>query len=218
MYGLKWKVLTSWSRFSTRETTDMHPHRETPISMICHRGVILVKTISYMFTSLVACHVMTHQPLYFIMQCTWTMVTWHDDSSRRNLFLEDYPISASLFVFRGSNTKLFFAICLLYFRDMLWHHRNIRTHLTTNTRPPNDITSFAHLLCSHTCIPPHSTWHHDTLPHIGHAPCDWSPALVAHMKSYSFHLTSPSLRSSARTLGHACLYKGLICTCQPWYC
>ena len=57
MYGLKWNVLTSWSRFSTREYTDTHTHRETPISMICDRGVILLKTISYNFTSLVACQV-----------------------------------------------------------------------------------------------------------------------------------------------------------------
>ena len=141
MYGLKWKVLTSWSRFSTREHTDTHPHRETAISMICHRGVILVKTISYILTSLVACHVMTHQPLYFIVFYGSTLITWHDDSSRRNLFLEDYPISASVFVFRGSNTKLFFTICLLYFRDMLWLERNTPTHLTTNTRPTNDDTS-----------------------------------------------------------------------------
>ena len=136
MYGHKWKGLTSWSRFSTRETTDTHPHRETPMSMIWHRGVM--KTISYIFTSLVACHVMTHQPLYFIVFFGSTVITWHDDSSRRNLFLEDYPISASVCVFRGSNTKLFFAIYLLYFRHMLWHDRNITTHLTLDTRPMND--------------------------------------------------------------------------------
>ena len=96
-------------------------------------------------------HVMTHQPLYFIVFYGSTVITWHYDSSRRNLFLEDYPISASRFVFRGSNTKLFFTICLLYFSDMLWHDRNITTHLTRDTRPSNDITSFSHLLCSHTC-------------------------------------------------------------------
>ena len=141
IYGLKWKGSTSWSRFSTREHTDMHPLQSRPEWVICHRGVILVITISYIFTPLVACQVITPRPLYINMHFTWTMVTGHDDSSRWNLFLEEYPISASLFVFRSSNTKLSFTIYLLYFRDMLWHECNITTHLTTNTRPPNDITS-----------------------------------------------------------------------------
>ena len=140
MYGVKWKALTSWSRFSTREHCHAPNRRDTNF-MFCHRGVIYLKTISHIFTSLVECNVMTHQPLYIIMHFTLTMVTWHDDSSRRNLFLEDYPISAFLFVFPGSNTKLFLAIYLLYFRDMLWHDRNTPTHLTSDMRPLNDITS-----------------------------------------------------------------------------
>ena len=88
MYGLKWKVVTSWSRFSTRAHTDTHPHRETHISMICHRGVILAKTISYIITSLVVCHVMTHQPLYFIVFYGSTVITWHigiDKRKTRNI-------------------------------------------------------------------------------------------------------------------------------------
>ena len=96
---------------------------------------------------------------WLINRFPWTMVTWHYDSSRRNLFLEDYHISASLFVFRGSNTKLFFAIYLLYFYYMLWHERNTPTHLTSDMRLLNDITSFSHLLCSYTCIHSLSTWH-----------------------------------------------------------
>ena len=61
--------------------------------MMNHRGGIM-KTIS--------------GPLYMIVFYGSTLITRHDDSSRSNLFLEDYPISASLFVFRGSNTKFFF--------------------------------------------------------------------------------------------------------------
>ena len=57
MYGLKWKVLASWLLFFTREPADLQPERETSISMLCDRGVILMKTISYIFTSLVACYV-----------------------------------------------------------------------------------------------------------------------------------------------------------------
>ena len=72
--------------------------------MMTHRGGIL-KTISL--------------PLYMIVFYGSTLITGHDDSSRRNLFLEDYPISASLIVFHGANTKLFFGIYLLYFREML---------------------------------------------------------------------------------------------------
>ena len=71
MYGLKCKGLASWSRFSTREHTDTHPHRETSIPMLCHRGGIM-KTIS--------------RPLYFIVFYDSTVITWQDDSSRRNLF------------------------------------------------------------------------------------------------------------------------------------
>ena len=78
---------------------------------------------------------------WLISRFTRTMDTCHDDASRRNLFLEDYPISASLFVFRGSNTKLFFTIYILYFRHMLWLERNTPTHLTSDTRPTNDNTS-----------------------------------------------------------------------------
>ena len=54
MYAFKWKVLTSWSQFSTREHIDTHPHRETLISMISHRVVLLMKTLSYIFSSLFA--------------------------------------------------------------------------------------------------------------------------------------------------------------------
>ena len=57
MYGFKWKVVTSWLRLSTWVHVDMHPDREKSISMFCDRGVILLKTISNIFPSLVACHV-----------------------------------------------------------------------------------------------------------------------------------------------------------------
>ena len=182
-----------------------------------------MKTISYIFTSLVACQcfmwwlisrftslrtlheqwtraMMTHragifktisQPLYFIVVYGSTVVSWHDESSPKNLFLEEYPISPSLFVFRGSNTKLFSTIYLLYFYDMLWDDRNIRTHLTTNhalhmTSP----LTHPHRLCSPTRKSPHSTWHDDNSSHIGRAPIEWqqltlTPALIAHMKTPS---------------------------------
>ena len=186
--------------------------------MICHRGVILVKTISYIFTSLVACHVRTNRPLYFIMQFTWIMVRCHDDSSRRNLFLEDYPISASLFVFRGSNTKLFFGFYLLYCRDMLWHHRNMKIH--QDSRRLNDITSHTctarthgNLLTPLDIVTPHVT--SDIRPPNDNT--SFSHRLWSQMCRPPPTLTS-SLRSSARTLGHACLYKGVICTCHPWFC
>ena len=179
---------------------------------------------------------------WLISRFTWTMDTWHYDSSRRNLFLEDYPISASLFVFRCSNTKLFFTICLLYFCDMLWHERNTLTHLTTDTLPLNDITSFSLRLCS-----PHSSSHPDTRPpndntsltHTDSAPTHVNLLTRLHITTY--HLTSETRPSSLshtgsdrtyenlhpkwhfhsylpHTLWHACLYKGVICICQVWFC
>ena len=53
-----------------------------------------------------------------ILSCS-TPVTWYYDSAGINLFWENYLITASLFVFPGSNTKLFFAIYLWDFCDML---------------------------------------------------------------------------------------------------
>ena len=136
-YGHVWTQMKGLDELITILQT--RTYWPAPISMICHRGV--VKTISYILTSLVACHVMTHQPLHFIVFYGSTVITWNDDSSRRNLFFEDYPISASVFVFRGYNTTLFVTICLLYFSDMLWLERTTSPHLTSDMRPPNDISS-----------------------------------------------------------------------------
>ena len=163
-----------------------HGHSPTPIEIrfnhLSSRSNIS-ETISYIFTSLVACQVkrddsstaLLHytlymnnghvswwliaeeywklsRPLYYIVFLGSSLITWHDDSSRRNLFLEDYRISASLFGFRGSNTKLFFAIYLLYFRDMLWHDQNITNHLTSHSSPPNENTILTLALVPHMKI------------------------------------------------------------------
>ena len=76
------------------------------------------------------------------------VITWHDASWWRNLFLEKYLISAG-FLFLGSIKKLFYAIYHLYFCDMLRHDRNMTTHLTSEMLRPKDNTSRWQRLCSH---------------------------------------------------------------------
>ena len=162
--------------------------------------------------------VMTHQPLYFILFYGSAMITWHDDSSGRNLYLENYSITASIFVFSGSNTKLFFAIYLLYFRDMLWHDRYMTTHQTRALRMATPLThsgsarTHANLLTPLDIVTPHVT--SEMRPPIDNT--SFSHRLWSQMCKPPPTLTS-SLRSSARTLGDACLYKGVICTCHPWF-
>ena len=128
MYGLPWEGLPSWLRFSTRERAVLRPDREITISMVYDLGVIVMKLSHRPLDWPHA--LMTHrggilktisQQLYYIIFSTSTIITVHDVSSWRNLFLANYLISASLFVFRRSNTKLSFAIYLCYFWHMLRH-------------------------------------------------------------------------------------------------
>ena len=146
--------------------------------------------------------VMRHQPLYIIIFCPRTMVTWHDGSSGRNLFLENYRISASLFVLRGSNIKLFFAIYLFYFSDILRHDRNLIRHhtraLLMTTRLSHTGSGRPHgtLLTRLQIMTIHLT--SGTLP--PNVLSSFSHRLWSHMCTL---LPNPrsSLRSSARTLG-----------------
>ena len=113
-------------------------------------------------------------------------------------FWKTIPL-AHVFVFRGSNTKLFFTICLLYFSDILWDERNTPTHLTSDMHPMNDNISFSLRLWSHACKSPHSTWHHDNSSHLEHTMSEWrhlTPALIAHMKtSFQHDIFTPTFRA-----------------------
>ena len=89
----------------------MHRHPETPISMFCPRGVILVKTISYIFSSLVACHdsyeessaALLHYALY-LKHChvTWWLI-WEESIFWKNLQL------AHLFLCSSAPIQNYFA-------------------------------------------------------------------------------------------------------------
>ena len=171
----------------------MHPHRETTISMFCDGGVILMKTISYIFTSLVACHVMTHQPLYFIVFYGTTVITWHiwiDKRKSRNnethrggiYFWKTIPL-AHLFLCSAAPIQNYFSQFTFYTSFTCSDSNETHQHISHRTRAlwtPSPLTH-PHRLCSPTCKSPHSTWHRETSTHIGHAPCEWSPALFAHM-------------------------------------
>ena len=149
---------------------------------------------------------------------------WSRDSSLRILFLEVYPISASLFLFRGSKIKLFIAIYLWYFCAMLWHEQNITIHLTSNMLTPNDISSHSHCLWSHTCkSPPLSSWNHDNSPNIRHTPSNDNTS-QSHRSGHPCphflysDIIAPNFREHLVMNVHQCLYKGVICPCQVWFC
>ena len=86
-----------------------------------------------------------------LLHCALYMDACHDDSSRRNLFLEDYPISASLFVFRGYNTKLF-SKCIFYTSvtsSDTFERRQLNSH---RIRPPQTTTPHPHTFSGPTHV------------------------------------------------------------------
>ena len=156
---------------------------------------------------------MTHQPLYFIIHymnnghVSWWLIAeeywklflirftslfsmaqqWSRDTmtNRRGIYFWKTISLAHLFLCSATQYKIIF--------------RNLRFKLLRHDRttlPLNHITSDSYWLCSHTCKPPHSTWHHDTSTHIGHAPSEWwhhflTPALIANVFTSShWHLHS----------------------------
>ena len=119
----------------------MSPHRETPTSMIRHRGVILTKTISYIFTSLVACHVMTHQPLDFIMHFTWAReVMTHRGGI---YFWKTIPL-AHLFLCSATPIQNYFSQFALHTSVTCFETMETRQLISNRTRALQTTTSHTH--------------------------------------------------------------------------
>ena len=99
--------------------------------------------------------------------------------------------------------------------------RNMTSHLTTNMRPRNDITSHSHRLWSHTWKHPHSTENMTTLLTSDMPPQNDNSSFSHRLWSHMWR-SLPTVRyivwSSARRLGHACLYKDVIFKCHVWFC
>ena len=162
---------------------------------------------------------------WLISRFTWTMDTWHYDSSRRNLFLEDYPISASLFCVTRLHYKIIFRNLPFILPSHAltrtkhtntshnghtpseWHHLFLTPALLaslifTSGHTPSEWQhiSHSHWLCSHACKSPHSPSHHDISSHIGNASfISFSHRLWSHIWKPPPNMTF-SLLSSAHTL------------------